>query len=49
MQKLSSKTNAAGWLPSGYNRTAGQLSHAGKPPVTPGFAAPSGLKVRQAT
>ncbi|XP_037088620.1 LOW QUALITY PROTEIN: transcription initiation factor TFIID subunit 1-like [Pollicipes pollicipes] len=46
MQKLTSKTNAAGWLPSGYNRTAGQLSHAGKPTVTPGFPAPAGLKIR---
>ncbi|KAF0298206.1 Transcription initiation factor TFIID subunit 1 [Amphibalanus amphitrite] len=49
MQKLNSKTNAAGWLPSGYNRTAGQLSHTGKPPATPGFSAPAGLKVRQPT
>lgn len=30
MQKLSSKTNAAGWLPSSGNRTAQAFSQPGK-------------------
>lgn len=31
MQKLNSKTNAAGWLPSSGSRTAGAFSQPGKP------------------
>lgn len=30
MQKLNSKTNAAGWLPSSGSRTAGAFSQPGK-------------------
>ncbi|XP_059612108.1 transcription initiation factor TFIID subunit 1 isoform X2 [Phlebotomus argentipes] len=37
LQKLNSKTNAAGWLPSSGSRTAGAFSHTGKvlPVTTP--------------
>ena len=31
MQKLNSKTNAAGWVPTGFNRTAGSFAGAGVP------------------
>jgi len=30
MQKLNSKSNAAGWVPTGFNRTAGSFSQPGK-------------------
>ena len=30
MQKLNSKTNAAGWVPTSFNRTAGSFSQPGK-------------------
>ena len=30
LQKLNSKTNAAGWVPTGFNRTAGSFSQTGK-------------------
>lgn len=45
MQKLNSKTNAAGWLPSSGSRTAGAFSHTGKvlPVSTPLQGAKSGI------
>lgn len=44
MQKLNSKTNAAGWLPSSGSRTAGAFSQPGKSiPLTP-VSASSSLK-----
>ncbi|XP_034664077.1 transcription initiation factor TFIID subunit 1 isoform X4 [Drosophila subobscura] len=36
MQKLNSKTNAAGWLPSSGSRTAGAFSQPGKPAMPVG-------------
>lgn len=36
LQKLNSKTNAAGWVPTGFNRTAGSFSTTGKT-VLPGI------------
>ena len=36
LQKLNSKTNAAGWVPSSFNRTAGTFSQPGKNPSIPG-------------
>ena len=29
LQKLNSKTNAAGWVPTGFNRTAGSFAQPG--------------------
>lgn len=36
LQKLNSKTNAAGWLPSSGSRTAGAFSQPGKPSMPVG-------------
>lgn len=38
MQKLNCKTNAAGWVPSSFNRTAQAFSQPGKgmPPIISG-------------
>lgn len=37
MQKLNSKTNMAGWVPTGVNRTAGSFSQPGKGGGLPGI------------
>jgi transcription initiation factor TFIID subunit 1 len=45
MQKLNSKTNAAGWVPTGFNRTAGLFSGgagANVPGAKPGGLLPVG-------
>lgn len=47
-QKLSSKTNAAGWLPSGGSRTAGAFSQPGKGMPVPASVGPTG-KIPQST